>query len=127
MLKERRNCFLGRCKGFEGLRTWPTMGDPLFLECPVKPEMDCLNLGGPIGSGAGECADCGRFSLWGEDSKHSWADIRDEGAVGPLPNLNGGHSTRADFNDTDVVVILFVLDTDGLIKVGLRRLLERSC
>ena len=81
-----------------------------------------MNRGGPIGNAAGECADCGRFSRCGEDSKHSSGDINAEGTDGPQPNLKGGHSTLADFNETDVVVAPFVRDSDGLIRVGLRRL-----
>ena len=40
----------------------------------------------------------------------------------PLPNLKGGHSTRADLKETDVVVSPLFLDNDGRIKEGLRRL-----
>ena len=62
MLRERRNCFLGLCRGLDGLRMCPTIGDPILRKFPFKLVRDCLNLGGPIGSGAGECADCGLFS-----------------------------------------------------------------
>lgn len=49
-----------------------------------------------------------------------------EGAGGPLPNLNGGHSVRADFRDTDVVVKPLVRDNEGLIKEDLLRLTYKS-
>ena len=45
-----------------------------------------------------------------------------EGAVWPLANLNGGHSTRADFDEIDVVVKPLVRDKEGLIKEDLLRL-----
>lgn len=98
------------------------MGDPPLRECPFRPEKGCLNLGGPIANGAGECADCGLFSRCGEDSKHSSGDINDDGTEGPLPNLKGGHSTCADFSDTDVVVNPLVRDSEGRISEDLRRL-----
>lgn len=54
-------------------------------------------------------------------------DIKErEGAEGPLPNLNGGHSVRADFKETDVVVKPLVRDNEGLIKEDLLRLRQRS-
>ena len=50
-------------------------------------------------------------------------DIKErEGVEGPLPNLNGGHSVRADFKDTDVVIKPLVRDNEGLIKEDLLRL-----
>lgn len=45
-----------------------------------------------------------------------------EGTEGPLPNLKGGHSDRADFKQTDVVVKPFVRDREGLIREDLLRL-----
>ena len=45
-----------------------------------------------------------------------------EGTEGPLPNLKGGHSVRADFKQTDVVVKPLVRDRDGLIREDLLRL-----
>lgn len=123
MLRERRNCFRGRCSGFDGLRMCPTIGEPAERRVPARPEKGCLNRGGPVGSGAGECADCGRFSPWGEDAKHSSADINGGwGTEEPLPNLKAGHSARADFSETAVVVNPLVLDSDGRINEGLRRL-----
>ena len=41
---------------------------------------------------------------------------------GPLPNLKGGHSVRADFKQTDVVVKPLVRDREGLIREDLLRL-----
>lgn len=99
------------------------MGDPILRRCPPRPDEGCLNLGGPIGKGAGECAECGRASPLVEDAKHSSVDIKDkEGTEGPLLNLNGGHSVRADFKETDVVVRPLVRDNEGLIKEDLLRL-----
>lgn len=46
----------------------------------------------------------------------------EENADAPLPNLNGGHSTRADFMERALVVKPFVRDRDGRRKFGLRRL-----
>ena len=45
-----------------------------------------------------------------------------EGTEGPLPNLKGGHSVRADFKQTDVVVKPLVRDREGLIREDLLRL-----
>ena len=54
-------------------------------------------------------------------------DIKErEGAEVPLPNLNGGHSVRAVFKETDVVVKPFVRDIEGLIKEDLLRLILKS-
>lgn len=54
-------------------------------------------------------------------------DIKErEGTEGPLPNLNGGHSVRADFRDNDVVVKPLVRDNEGLIKEDLLRLVYKS-
>ena len=39
-----------------------------------------------------------------------------------LPNLKGGHSTRADFRETALVVKPLVRDKVGRNKFGLRRL-----
>lgn len=101
----------------------PTIGEPAARRVPATPDRGCRNRGGPIGSGAGECADCGRLSIWGEDAKHSSADITDGWSTeGPLPNLKGGHSTRADLNETAEVVNPLVLDSEGRIREGLRRL-----
>ncbi len=123
MLKERRNCFLGRCSGLDGLRTCPTIGEPLPRRLAPSPQNGCLNFGGPIGSGTGECADCGRFSPWGEDAKHSSADINDGwGNEGLLPNLKGGQSTRADLSETADVVNPLARDSDGRSREDLRRL-----
>ncbi len=41
-----------------------------------------------------------------------------------LPNLKGGHSTRADLRETALVVKPLVRDKVGRNKFGLRRLLE---
>ena len=103
------------------------MGDPILLEGPPRPDEGCLNLGGPIGNGAGECAERGRASFGGEDAKHSSVDIKErEGAEEPLPNLNGGPSFREDFRDTDVVVRPLVRDNDVLIREDLLRLTYKS-
>ena len=84
-----------------------------------------MNLGGPIGKGAGEWAECGRASFGGEDAKYSSVDIKGrEGAVWPLANLNGGQSIRADFDEVDVVVKPLVRDNEGLIKEDLLRLAQ---
>ena len=48
--------------------------------------------------------------------------IEREDAEGPLPNLKGWHSVRADFNETDVVVKPLVRDSEGLSKEDLLRL-----
>ena len=54
-------------------------------------------------------------------------DIKErEGAVGPLPNMNCGHSGRADFKEIDVVVKPLVRDNEGLIKEDLLRLRLKS-
>ena len=54
-------------------------------------------------------------------------DIKErEGAEVPLPNLNGGHSVRAVFKETDVVVKPFVRDNEGLIRDDLLRLTLKS-
>ena len=45
-----------------------------------------------------------------------------EGAEGPLPNLKSGHSIRAGFKETDVVVKPLVRDIEGLIREDLLRL-----
>ena len=45
-----------------------------------------------------------------------------EGTDGPLPNLKGGHSVRADFKQIDVVVKPFVRDREGLTREDLLRL-----
>ena len=95
MLRDRRNCFLGRCVGFDGLRIWPKTGWPK----PFRLYEDCLYLGGgPIGCADGESADWGLPSLCGDASKHSSGLISPEGLVDiPLPNRKGGLSTCADF------------------------------
>lgn len=49
-----------------------------------------------------------------------------EGAQGPLPNLNGVHSVRADFKEVDVVVKPLVRDNEGLIKEDRLRLRLKS-
>lgn len=49
-----------------------------------------------------------------------------EGAEWPLPNLNGGHSVRAVFKETDVVVKPLVRDNEGLIREDRLRLVLRS-
>lgn len=47
------------------------------------------------------------------------------GSIGAqLPNLKGGHSTRADLRETALVVKPFVRDKLGRNRVGLRRLLN---
>lgn len=103
----------------------PTIGDPILRRFPLRLVIDCLNLGGPIGKGAGECADCGRFSPGGENPKHSSADINvGAGTEVPLPNLKGGPSTRAALQGNNVVVKPLVRDNEGLIREGLRRLNE---
>ena len=79
-----------------------------------------------MGCDAGECADCGRFSRGGEVSKHSCGDINEDGTEAPLPNLKGGHSTRADFNEREIVVEPLLRDRDGRMRLGLRRLKEMS-
>lgn len=48
------------------MRTWPVLGDP-ERSCPVKHDEGCLNRGGPMSVGKGECADWGRFSGDGEE------------------------------------------------------------
>ena len=54
-------------------------------------------------------------------------DIKErEGAEAPLPNLNSGHSVRAVFKETDVVVKPFVRDKEGLIREDLLRLILKS-
>ena len=50
-----------------------------------------------------------------------WATL-ERGADGPLPNLKGGHSTRADLKETALVVKPLVRERDGLNRFGLRRL-----
>ena len=49
-----------------------------------------------------------------------------EGAEAPLPNLNGGHSLRADFKEIEVVVEPLVRDNEGLIREDLLRLTSKS-
>ena len=84
-----------------------------------------MNLGGPIGCAEGESADWGRvlFREGGEPTglKEPLGDIG-ESADAPLPNLNGGHSTRADFRERALVVKPLVRDRDGRRRFGLRRL-----
>ena len=50
-------------------------------------------------------------------------DIGDN-ADAPLPNLKGGHSTRAGFRERALVVNPFVRDKDGRRKFGLRLLCD---
>ena len=86
MLNERRNCFLGRWKGADGLRTWPTIGEALLRECPSTPAKGCFGLGGPM---TGICGNF--FSCCGDETKHSSRDM--EGTVDtddPLPNWKAG-------------------------------------
>jgi len=88
----------------------------------LKFEKGCLNLGGPIGIDDGESADLGRQSRGGDEPKPSIGDIRAADGIAPLPNLNGGHSTLADFREIEIVVEPLLRDEHGLSKVGRRRL-----
>ena len=85
----------------------------------------CLNLGGPIGCEEGESADWGRAQVreGGEPMglEGPLGDIG-ESADAPLPNLNGGHSTRAEFRERALVAKPLVRDRDGRRRFGLRRL-----
>ena len=62
MLNERRNCFLGRINGLEGLLVWGPIGDPFRKEFPDMLPKGLLGLGGPRIETEGLFADCGRRS-----------------------------------------------------------------
>ena len=87
----------------------------------------CLNLGGPIGCAEGESADWGRLALReGGEPMEPMDPLGESGerADAPLPNLNGGHSTRADLRERALVAKPLVRDRDGRKRFGLRRLGE---
>ena len=62
MLNDRRNCFLGRINGLEGLLAWWPMGDPFRNEFPDMLPKGLLGFGGPMIDAEGLLADCGRRS-----------------------------------------------------------------
>ena len=88
MLNERRNCFRGRGLGAEIFRTCPAFGDP-ERSCPIKPDKGCLNFGGPMRVGSGECADWGRFSGDGDEVMFSSTPNNGVGPGSPAPKLKG--------------------------------------
>jgi hypothetical protein len=59
MLNDRRNCFLGRINGFEGLLEWLPIGDPFRNEAPDMLPKGLLGRGGPMSDADGLLADCG--------------------------------------------------------------------
>lgn len=93
MLVARRNCFLGRSKGFEVRREWFT-GDPLQrVELMFERLPFCLE--GIFIPDSGLLADFGLGSLGGDESeKHSSrdADVVVESLLLTGPNRNGGMS-----------------------------------
>jgi hypothetical protein len=92
MLSDRRNCFLGRINGLEGLLLWPPIGDPFRIELPVILEKGCFRRG-PMIETEGLFADCGLRSCGGDSAKHSPKDIDVEvdSLLLPAPKRNGGN------------------------------------
>lgn len=92
MLRDLRNCFLGRINGFEVRLVWLPMGDPPFRKQFMLTK-GLLNRGGPIIDADGLLADCGRRSCGGESPKHSPKDIDVEvdNLLLPAPKRKGGH------------------------------------
>lgn len=93
MLKDRRNCFLGRTNGFEGLLVWLPIGDPFRIEWPFMLPNGLLARAAPMIDTEGLLADCGRRSCGGDSMKHSPRDIDVEfdSLLLPAPNLKGGN------------------------------------
>jgi len=89
MLRDRRNCFLGRTNGLDVLREWLPIGDPLTTLLDTL-ENGLLNRGGgPIIPAEGRS---GR-SLGGDSMKHSPKDIDVEvdNLLLPAPKRKGGN------------------------------------
>ena len=74
MLRDRRNCLRGRTVGFDGLRTWRPIGEPLRVLVTLA--NGCLGRGRGIAGGAGLGGAC--RSCIGDDSKISDNDNEDE-------------------------------------------------
>jgi len=92
MLNDRRNCFLGRINGFEGLRLWLPIGDP-FLNELILPN-GLFGLDEPMIDGEGLFADCGLRSCGGDSMKHSpnVIEVAVDNLLLPAPKRKGGSS-----------------------------------
>jgi hypothetical protein len=91
MLSDRRNCFLGRTNGLEGLRWWLPIGDPFRNELMLPKGL--LGLGGPMIGADGLFADCGRRSCGGDSMKHSpnVIEVAVDNLLLPAPKRKGGN------------------------------------
>lgn len=123
MLNDRRNCFLGRNNGFEGLLLW-LLGEPFRNELPDMLPKGLPNRGGPISDEAeGLLADWGRRSWIGESPKHSSSDIDVvDSLLSPAPNRNGGSWLSALRGPMFPVEYPLVRASIGRIKLDFRRL-----
>lgn len=90
MLSDRRNCFLGRTNGLEGLREWLPIGDPLTTLLDTL-ENGLLSRGG--GAMLVTEVDAGRRSRGGDSMKHSSKDIDVDvdNLLLPAPKRKGGN------------------------------------
>lgn len=121
MLQARRNCFLGRMRGFEDRRVCP-IGDPLRTEMLN----DCFSFGGGAIIVKGGLSSEARFACGGELPKQSPRDIVDDKLLFAAPNLNGCSGTWFFSRcGTEVDEYALCLFTDGLSKFGLFFLLAR--
>jgi len=91
ILSDRRNCFLGRTNGLEGLRWWLPIGDPFRNELMLPKGL--LGLGGPMIGADGLFADCGRRSCGGDSMKHSpnVIEVAVDNLLLPAPKRKGGN------------------------------------
>jgi hypothetical protein len=124
MLNDRRNCFLGRNNGFEGLLLWPLLGDPFRNELPDMLPKALPSRGGPIRDEAeGLLADWGRRSWVGDSLKHSSSDIDVvDNLLSPAPKRKGGNWLSALRGPKDPVEKPLVRASVGRIRIDFRRL-----
>ena len=126
ILKDRRNCFLGRINGFEGLLEWLPIGEPFRSDPDILPK-GLLTRGKPMTADAdGLLADCGLRSWTGDSKKHSSRDmdVEVDSLLLPAPKRKGGHCESALQGPWCRLLIdnPLVRARDGRSKIDLRRL-----
>jgi hypothetical protein len=113
MLKDRRNCFLGRKRGFDGRRAW-LIGEPLRTTDMLND--DCFVLWGGITAIVGLLETAILFSWGGDSMKHSPSDMEVDvdSLLLPAPKRKGGSCISGrDRCGTAPVECPFVLASPG--------------